>query len=506
MTETHYDITIRAGRRTLVDVQSFLLEAGRITILFGESGIGKSLIGKSLFGIVDEETLRVRINGEPYERFRARPEVREWRKHGFFVFQEPSSHLNPLMTLGEQIREGDLADAPAPADILQELWNDPQASPVRALLPVYPTPYRPSGGEKQRILAGMAFEKMDLGEDGRNAAAGLFVFDEPTGSLDREARDLFLDRLMDRFRRRPTTVLLITHDYSMISHLRRGHADVQRALRLLELTRINGKLRVDEFAPKRYLDWLSARRPLPAPPSTARPLLTVESGIEVFGRTFRFERGKTTGKPEDLQVYPGDLVYLKAGSGVGKTTIVKIIMGLQVAEHFRMMIEGVRLGEVSPKRFWRDVLWGKKLTMAFQHADEALNPHATVEESLSILPSPALRTSDGRVRVLRLLFDEAAIPSLRSKKVWQLSGGQKQRLNLLRAFSLSTPLVILDEPLNALDFGSIGRVLDLVEEHRRGGHAILLISHNEDIFDAVAAPERVYRLVAAEPRPERQPR
>ncbi len=498
MTGPQYDITIRAGRRTLVEVQAFPLEEGRVTILFGESGIGKSLIGKSLFGIADEESLRVRINGESYDRFRSAPGVRAWRKNGFFVFQEPSSHLNPLMTLGEQIREGDLADAPHPAEILQELWNDPQARPVESLLPVYPTPYRPSGGEKQRVLAGMAFEKMDLVSLAKEGAGGLFVFDEPTGSLDREARDLFLDRLMDRFRRRPVTVLLITHDYSMISHLRRGHPDVQRALRLLELTRINGKLRVDEFAPKRYLDWLSARRPLPPPSAAARPLLTVESGIEVFGRRFHFERGKATGTPEDLQVYPGDLVYLKAGSGVGKTTVVKIIMGLQVPEHFRMMIEGVRLGEVSPKKFWRNVLWGKKLTMAFQHADEALNPHATVDESLSILPSPALRTPEGRMRVLRVLFDDSAIASLRTKKVWQLSGGQKQRLNLLRAFSLSTPLVILDEPLNALDFGSIGRVLDLVEEHRRGGHAILLISHNEDIFDAVAAPERVYRLVASD--------
>lgn len=494
MTGAAYDIQIRSGRRTLVEVQAFPLEEGRVTILFGESGIGKSLIGKSLFGIVDEETFRVRINGESYDRFRSAPGMRAWRKNGFFVFQEPSSHLNPLMTLGEQIREGDLAAVTAPAAILQELWNDPRARPVEALLPVYPTPYRPSGGEKQRILAGMAFEKMDLAASVE--AGGLFVFDEPTGSLDREARDLFLDRLMDRFRRRPVTVLLITHDYSMISHLRRAHADLQRSVRLLELTRINGKLRVDDFAPKRYLDWLSGVRPLPPQAPMDRPLLTVESGIEVFGRKFHFERGKTTGLAEDLEVYPGDLVYLKAGSGVGKTTIVKIIMGLQVPDHFRMMIEGVRLGEVSPKKFWRDRLWGKKLTMAFQHADEALNPHATVEESLAILPSPALRTPEGRMRVLQLLFDDPAIASLRSKKVWQLSGGQKQRLNLLRAFSLSTPLVILDEPLNALDFGSIGKVLGLVEEHRRSGHAILLISHNEDIFDAVAAPERIYRLVA----------
>jgi ABC-type dipeptide/oligopeptide/nickel transport system ATPase subunit len=195
-------------------------------------------------------------------------------------------------------------------------------------------------------------------------------------------------------------------------------------------------------------------------------------------------------------VKPGELVYLKAGSGIGKTTVAKIVIGLQKADYFRIEIDGVRLGDVSPRQYWRKQLWGKKMTMAFQHADEALNPKASVEETLRILGLSAIRDSEGVSTALARLFDREEIPLLKGKKVWQLSGGQKQRLNLLRAFALETPLIILDEPLSALDFESIDRVLGLIRDVRSRGRAILLISHNEDIFDSLVSPGSVHRLAS----------
>jgi thiamine transport system ATP-binding protein len=77
-----------------------------------------------------------------------------------------------------------------------------------------------------------------------------------------------------------------------------------------------------------------------------------------------------------------------------------------------------------------------------------------------------------------------------------LSGGQKQRLNLMRGLVLGTDVVILDEPLNGLDFRSMQRVLDLVKEQMKRGTAFLLISHNEEIFEAIVPPDQVYYLSA----------
>lgn len=495
MSEDRYDITVTSGKRVLVDAQNLVISQGMVTFLFGESGIGKSLLGKALFGILDDPDLRVRINGEGYRQYSSRPNVAGRKKQGFFMFQEPSSHLNPLQSLEEQLREGALADAPDPIGPVRELWDAQGAQDLERLLPVFPKPYRPSGGEKQRILAAMAFSKMDVASDRADAGDGLFVFDEPTGSLDREARNRFLDRLFDRFRQRKQTILLITHDYGMIGYVQSRHRGLLSHIRFRELALEAGTVMVRDFDPEHFLHWLAGQHAQPAD-FKRTPLLRVESGIRVFGRSLRFLEG-ASGKGEvDMAVHPGELVYLKAGSGVGKTTVAKIVIGLQNADYFRMEFEGVRLGEVSPRHYWRRNLWGKRMTMAFQHADESLNPKASVEETLQMLPLPAVRTREAVAEALEKLFDRREIPQLQDKKVWQLSGGQKQRLNILRAFTLSTPLIILDEPLNALDFESIDRVLTLVREARSNGHAILLISHNEDIFDALVPVESVHLLDA----------
>jgi peptide/nickel transport system ATP-binding protein len=497
MTASRFDISIAAGRRPLVEASAFPVEEGAITFLFGESGIGKSLIGKALFGILDESEFSVRVNGMTYAEYRVSPGALSGRTNGFFMFQEPSSHLNPVLTLEEQMKEGTLSRAADPLGPVRELWRDADRGALPRILPVYPRAYRPSGGEKQRILAAMALSRMDIALAEGAHSPGLFVFDEPTGSLDRDARDRLLDRLFARFRLRRETVLLITHDYGMISYVQSRHRDLAKSFRFMELYVSNGIARTREFDPAKFLVWLAALSAGPGATGKS-PLLRVEGDIRVFGRLLRFTRG-AAGAPGPLVVRPGELVYLKAGSGIGKTTVAKIVIGLLKAEYFRLEIDGVRLGDVSPRQYWRRHLWGKKMTMAFQHADEALNPRGSVEETLRILKLPSLRDRDDVAKNLGRLFDREEIPALRGKKVWQLSGGQNQRLNLLRAFALETPLIILDEPLSALDFESIDRVLGLIRDACARGRAILLISHNEDIFDRLVSPDSVHQLESSEP-------
>jgi len=498
VTASRFDISIAAGKRRLVDATRFPVEEGAITFLFGESGIGKSLIGKALFGILDESDFRVSVNGRPYREFRESAEARSARENGFFMFQEPSSHLNPLLTLEQQMTEGTLARGSDPLGAAKELWRDADRGALPRILPVYPKAYRPSGGEKQRILAAMAFSRMDIALAEGGPAPGLYVFDEPTGSLDREARDRFLDRLFARFRLRHATILLITHDYGMISYVQSRHRDLGKHFRFMELYVRGGSAQTRDFDPARFLTWLGGLRAEPAGTMTT-PLLRVEGDIRVFGRLLRFSRPGVESGSNALAVRPGDLVYLKAGSGIGKTTVAKIVIGLQKADYFRLEIDGVRLGEISPAQYWRRHLWGKKMTMAFQHADESLNPRASVDDTLMILNRKTLRDREGVAAALARLFDSQEIPGLRGRKVWQLSGGQKQRLNLLRAFALETPLIILDEPLSALDFESIDRVLGLIRDARGSGRAILLISHNEDIFDRLVSPESVLLLESYAP-------
>jgi len=171
MTEQRFNIRVAVGDRMLVDAHGVSVAEGGMTFLFGESGIGKSLVGKTLFGLLDESEYSAAVNGERYAAYSNRPEVVAARTRGFFVFQEPSSHLNPLQTLDDQLREGMLAEARDPIAPVRELWAEGDRDQIVQILPVYPKPYRPSGGEKQRILGAMAFAKMDAGVEGAEMVA-----------------------------------------------------------------------------------------------------------------------------------------------------------------------------------------------------------------------------------------------------------------------------------------------------------------------------------------------
>ena len=487
-------IHIAAGERTLVAMDDFSIEENRITLLLGESGIGKSLASKALYGILDTEELSIEIDGEPYAAYVNRPEVVAIRQNGFFVFQEPSTHLHPLITLQEQISEGSLAHVSHQQEILSRLWEKSSSEEIQNLLTVYPKPYRPSGGEKQRMLLVMAFKKLDLFlQRGNGVSRALFVFDEPSGSLDDQYRNIFLEMLIERFRRRPFTALLITHDYSMIGRISRVYADRMRSMAFKELTLHDGRLSLRTFEPKDYLRWLSQLKPVEGASSSAQPILMIDRHAVVHGRKLIIAKDREAKETCSLMLHRGEMVYLKAASGVGKTTLVKAVMGLLRAEKLTVQLDGMRFTEGTPRKWWQKEIWGKKMTLVFQHADEALNAESTVKETFTALPSLRRKSDDDIRRILAGLFDDVPADFL-DKRVKHLSGGQKQRLNLLRGLSLNTAVLILDEPLNGLDFESAGKVITIIQKKQKEGTSVLLISHNEEIFDRLVNSDSVYYL------------
>jgi peptide/nickel transport system ATP-binding protein len=497
MNDFTVSVQITAHQRRLVSLREFHLRRDRITLLLGESGIGKSLVARSLYGLLDPDDFGILINGVDYRTYVSDTASTRMRERGFFVFQEPSSHLNPLMTVQDQLHEGSLARWPDTAGSLRQLWDEDSWNDVRELLGIYPKPYRPSGGEKQRILLAMALSKIDmLRATHTGTEGGIFIFDEPTGSLDNRYRNLFLARLLKRFRERPFTVLFITHDYSLINHIASEHHDLMPRVDFRELARSEDGLVFRDFEPATYSTWQASlsRSPAARLSASSLPLLTVESALTIFGRSMEITADPDGRTPLALKVQPGRLTYLKAPSGTGKTTVAKALMGLLPGGNMRVNIGGARFEGSTPRKEWREKIWGKVMTMVFQHADEALNMHSTVEETLRQLPGRA-GTSGSSVREnLGELFEGESVRALMRKKVWMLSGGQKQKLNLLRGLMLQTGILILDEPLNGLDFESCAHVVAMMKRRLQEGMGILTISHNEEIFDALTEEADRYYL------------
>ncbi|HMA64714.1 MAG TPA: ATP-binding cassette domain-containing protein, partial [Chitinispirillaceae bacterium] len=169
----------------------------------------------------------------------------------------------------------------------------------------------------------------------------------------------------------------------------------------------------------------------------------------------------------------------------------KIILGIYKADSFSMKLCGKSYNEKTHQSAWTKHVWGKQAGMVFQHADESLNLQATVKETFDGLRG---RMQGDLDTLLGQLFTPRTIEAIKHKKTAFLSGGQKQRLNLLRTLALNTDLVIFDEPLNGLDFVNVKKVLELLNQLRMNGTAILMISHNEEIFEALIDEENILYL------------
>lgn len=492
-----HSVSVSTEQNPIFSISNFTIEKGHLTFLFGESGIGKTLLCKTLFGLLDPDDLHIQWNHQDYQHYLNSDELKQLRRVGYFVFQEPSSHLNQLQTIEEQLNEGDLSGIDH-SDILASLFP---AYP-EDLLPVYPKPYRPSGGEKQRFLLAMALKKMDKIIQENISDSPLFIFDEPTGSLDNAWRNQFIQQLVNRLKKHSFTIIMITHDYSIISEMDRKYSEFLHQISYREIVRKNlHELDMLTFDAKRYLDWIDKKKSelkkKKSLKSKNSPIVSLASGVTIFGRELQFFQDKHHEIPLDhISIYSGEMVYMKAPSGVGKTTIGKIISGIFPADHFHISFDQLLLNDPPTWQEWKEKIWGKKVSMVFQHADEALNAQSSVKEIFYGLPIPESEKESRIQDGLKLFFADKLTPEFLDKKVKNLSGGQKQRLNVLRSLLTGANLIILDEPLNGLDFTSIQAILNVIESQQKNGISFLLISHNEDIFDALIPESSIVYLRA----------
>ncbi len=279
----------------------------------------------------------------------------------------------------------------------------------------------------------------------------------------------------------------------MISELEGKHRDLLSAVDFRELRRVNGSLELFPFDPGAYTEWLRGRSGAGGREAgLGPPVLTVESPVSIFGRTLTMTRSGGDAAP--LTLHAGTTASLKAPSGTGKTALMKMLMGLIRGERFRARLGDLPLDERTPPGVWRRSIWGRRMTMVFQHADEALNPRAQVRDVFRGLPGGEGETVGEVRRALAELFDGEPDASFLSRRVSMLSGGQKQRLNLARGLALHPDVLLLDEPLNGLDFETMTRVIGLLERKREAGPALLIVSHNEEIVDTMVHPANIYSL------------
>jgi putative ABC transport system ATP-binding protein len=186
-----------------------------------------------------------------------------------------------------------------------------------------------------------------------------------------------------------------------------------------------------------------------------------------------------------LEMKPGEFVALLGESGVGKSTLLNCIAGLDEADGGQVLIDGVALSTLDDAA--RARLRRSRLGFVFQ-AFHVL-PHLTVAENVG-LPLRLLKRPDDH-RVAQVLAS-VGLEALGQRLPAQLSGGQLQRVAIARAVVHAPGLILADEPTGNLDPTTAEKVMAVLREQVHGaGAACLLVTHSAA---AAAAADRVLRL------------
>ena len=166
----------------------------------------------------------------------------------------------------------------------------------------------------------------------------------------------------------------------------------------------------------------------------AAPFVRIEELSKRFGDFVAVDR-------VDLRIYKGELFSILGASGCGKTTLLRMLAGLERPSAGRIVIDGVDVTNVPP--------YERPVNMMFQ--SYALFPHMTVEQNVAYgLRKEGVPAREVRERVAEMLNLVRLTPHARSKPA-QISGGQSQRVALARALIKRPKVLLLDEPLAALD-------------------------------------------------------
>ena len=465
------DISLTFGGNPVFSDLGLVVQEGDRVALVGRNGSGKSTLLKVMAGLVEPDT--------------------------------GSRTLAPGGSVGYMEQDPDFAGFATLGDYATATLDPAEAWRVEAVaeglkLQLDATPEAASGGERRRAaLARLLAE-----------APELMLLDEPTNHLDIHA----ITWLENRLRETRAAYVLISHDRAFLTALSRAtlwidrgqvrrmdkgfaHFEEWRDKTWQEEDQARHKLDRKIRAEARWaVEGISARRKrnmgrvralgdlrqtraeMIRRQGTAAMALEegTKSGKRVIeARGISKSYGDTTiFRPFDLRVLRGDRVAFVGPNGVGKTTLLKVLTG-----------------EIPPDT--GSVTHGTNLDMAvFDQTRAALDPDATLWDSLSLDPSMAVSGSSDQIMVRgsprhvvgylkEFLFDEAQARA----PVRSLSGGEKARLLLARLMARESNMLVLDEPTNDLDVETLDLMQDLLGDYPG---TVLLVSHDRDFIDRVA--------------------
>lgn len=511
---------------------------GQVLALVGESGSGKSVTAMGALGLLSANAL---VSGsavldccrQNQELVGAAREILDQTRgeHVGVIFQEPTTALDPLFTIGDQIAEaiaihgegkGKRTTARQRRAVRTQVLNALSRAGLggdqretERIADSYP--HQLSGGQLQRACIALATANNP----------SVLIADEPTTALDVTVQAEILD-LLRQLASEGVAVLLITHDMGVV-------ADVADAVAVMRHGRIieRGDVRTIFASPSHdYTRQLLAAVPrlnslrggagsgadtgadvsgaglakVAAVNSddaaskgdgvasrvgdSAQPLVHIEN-LDVVYRNGRRQVHAVRGVSFDIA--RGQVLGLVGESGSGKSTIAGTLTGLVPIHSGSVQVDGLEVAGASGRKL-RGVR--SQTGIVFQNPASSLNPRRSVGASIGqpLQLHTNLTNAQRRQRVNELLEAVRLPASMAQRYPHEMSGGQRQRVAIARALALQPQLLIADEPTSALDVSVQAVVLELLASLQHElGFACLFVSHDLAVVEHVASQVVVLR-------------
>ncbi|MGN8130622.1 ABC transporter ATP-binding protein [Paenarthrobacter sp. 22069] len=492
----HLQVTFASDAGDVQAVKDVSLEVwkGEVLAIVGESGSGKTVTAKTILGLLPETAVSsgaVVINGANVISL-SPGKLRQIRGRDVaMVFQEPSTALNPVFTVGWQIAEGIRAHAVSEGG-RRVSRKDAKERAVEALRKVgIPDPehrvnYYPhqfSGGQKQRVVIAAALA----------LNPGLIVADEPTTALDVTVQAEILELLRDLRDKYGTSIVLITHNMGVVADLAdrvvvmyQGDIVEEASAKKLfaeprqDYTR-NLLAAVPHLGRNSASTGLTERRYQDEEVLVAADNLVIEYPGRLGTPAFKAVDGVS------FTLSRGEVFGLVGESGSGKTTIGRAIAGLNRTTGGSLKVLGYEMLNLRERTFKP---LRKDIGFVFQDPAASFNPQLTIGECIAepMLIHTRPSAAQARQRVGELLESVQLPASYAGRYPHELSGGQRQRASLARALSLNPRLLIADEPTSALDVSVQAKVLELFRDiQEEFGFGCLFISHDLAVVDILSS-------------------
>lgn len=446
---------------------SLSLEKGDVLGIVGESGSGKTSAMLALLGLLPDSA-KITVD-----------EMEVDRRKLAMVFQDPSAYLDDAMPVGRQLtetirahRKCTQAQAKEEAERLLDLVGIPQAA---RRMNQYPGAL--SGGMRQRVVIAIALA----------CEPEVLIADEPTTALDVTVQSQILALIGRIAAETGTAVLMVSHDLGVIASL------CHRVLVMKDGCLVEeGSVEDIFYDPKeaytrgllKDADYMY-RMGKPMRRVTEKMIVSEKPLLELRNVSMSYERQKFLSKKQKTVEVRGVSFIIKKGesfglageSGCGKTTLARLITGLEKPVRGEILYKGEMLKPISE----RDDRSESPIQMVFQNSYASLNPRMTAGEILEeMLILGGEKSKTERRRMVREALEMTGLCTEDTEKYpGEFSGGQRQRLCIARALIRKPELLILDEALSGLDISIQVQILALLKKIQEETKiAYLFISHD----------------------------